>query len=206
MELTLILACYLIGSVPVAWILTKLVTGRDIRTLGSGNVGVMNTALSAARWAGILVFVCEATKGALAVWTARYLEVSDLWVGAAVVATVAGTRWSIWMHGAGGRGNTTGVAALLLLAWPAVFIGLAIWVLVRWLSHQSFLATRVWILSIPLTLFLVTRSWALSISGLGLSLIYLSTHASRTDDHTIIKQRWPSLWAFLTTPRRRIRP
>jgi glycerol-3-phosphate acyltransferase PlsY len=205
-EIFLIPACYLIGSFPVAWIVTKLVTGRDIRTLGSGNVGVMNTALNAARWAGILVFVSEAAKGALAVWTARYLEVSDLWVGAAIVATVVGTRWSIWMRGAGGRGNTTGVAALLLLAWPAVLIGLAIWCLVRCLSHQSFLATRVWILSLPITLFLVTHSWALSISGIGLSAIYLSTHASKTDDHTIIKQRWSSLWAFLTSPRRRIRP
>ncbi|MEJ2304686.1 MAG: glycerol-3-phosphate acyltransferase, partial [Anaerolineales bacterium] len=67
MEIILIAVCYLIGSIPTAWIVVKLVTGRDIRTLGSGNVGVMNTALSVTRWAGLLVFVGEAAKGALAV-------------------------------------------------------------------------------------------------------------------------------------------
>ena len=40
---------YLIGSIPVAWIVAKLVTGQDLRQMGSGNVGVMNTALSVAR-------------------------------------------------------------------------------------------------------------------------------------------------------------
>ncbi len=62
----LVLASYLIGSIPVAWILTKLVTGSDLRTLGSGNVGVMNTAASVARWAGALAFAGEAAKGAAA--------------------------------------------------------------------------------------------------------------------------------------------
>jgi glycerol-3-phosphate acyltransferase PlsY len=45
-------AGYLLGSIPIAWIVAKLVTGKDLRTLGSGNVGVMNVALSVTRWAG----------------------------------------------------------------------------------------------------------------------------------------------------------
>ena len=203
MEIGLIALCYLIGSVPIAWIVTRVVTGSDLRALGSGNVGVMNTALSVARWAGLMVLLGEATKGAVAVMLARQWGVNALVTGLAVVATVAGTRWSVWMRGAGGRGNTTGVAGLLLLAWPAVGISLAMWILVRIFTRSSFWATRVWILSLPASLGLATGSWQSLGWGSALSLIYLSTHDTATDDHNRIKDRWPNLWAFLTGPRRK---
>ena len=202
MEFVLLVLGYLVGSIPVAWIVTKLVAGRDLRTLGSGNVGVMNVALSVARWAGLLVLAGEAAKGALAVLLARRWGVSDLYLGLAVVSAVAGTRWSIWMRGAGGRGNTAGTAALLLIAWQSVVLSLAIWILVRFLARSSFLATRIWILSLPVTLGLVTASWTSVVWGSALSLIYLSAHSKQTDDHTLIKASWPTLWDFLTAPRR----
>ena len=66
----LAIAGYLLGSIPIAWMVAKLVTGKDLRTLGSGNVGVMNVALSVTRWAGLLVFLGEATKVLLAVYLA----------------------------------------------------------------------------------------------------------------------------------------
>ncbi len=64
--LAAILAGYLIGSVPVAWLVCKWITGNDIRNLGSGNVGVMNTAINVTRWAAVIVFLAEAGKGLLA--------------------------------------------------------------------------------------------------------------------------------------------
>jgi glycerol-3-phosphate acyltransferase PlsY len=179
-----------------------LVAGEDLRTLGSGNVGVMNVALSVARWAGLLVLAGEAAKGILVVLLAQHWGVSDLYQGLAVVAAVAGTHWSVWMRGAGGRGNTAGTAALLLIAWQSVALSLAIWILVRLLARSSFLATRIWLLSLPVTLGLVTASWTAAVWGSALSLIYLSAHSKQTDDHTIIKANWPTLWDFLTAPRR----
>lgn len=202
MQFVLLVLSYLVGSIPVAWIVTRLITGKDLRTLGSGNVGVMNVALSVARWAGLLVLAGEAAKGVLVVLLARRWGVSDLYLGLAVVAAVAGTHWSVWMRGAGGRGNTAGTAALLLIAWQSVVLSLAIWILVRLLARSSFLATRVWLLSLPLTLGLVTASWTSLLWGSALSLIYLSAHSKQTDDHTIIKSHWPTLWDFLTAPRR----
>ncbi|MFU8772386.1 MAG: glycerol-3-phosphate acyltransferase, partial [Anaerolineales bacterium] len=106
---------YLFGSIPIAWIVAKLLTGKDIRNVGSGNVGVMNVALNVSRWAGLLVFVGESAKGAVVVLLGRSLQLNDLYLGLGVVAAVAGTRWSIWMRGAGGRGNTTGITGILLL-------------------------------------------------------------------------------------------
>jgi glycerol-3-phosphate acyltransferase PlsY len=111
----LIAVSYLVGSIPVAWLITKFVTGQDLRRMGSGNVGVMNTGLSVARWAGLLVLMAEAAKGALAVTMARTLDGGAVTIGLADLATIIGTRWPVWLHGAGGRGNTAGLAALLLI-------------------------------------------------------------------------------------------
>ena len=78
----LISAGYLIGSVPVAWLATKLHHGKDLRTLGSGNVGVMNTMLSVHRWTGLLVFLAEIAKGLAAVRLGQVLVGSEPAVGA----------------------------------------------------------------------------------------------------------------------------
>lgn len=198
----LVVTCYLIGSIPVAWLIARLVTGKDLRQIGSGNVGVMNTALSVARWAGLVVFLAEAAKGAAAVFLARAWDGSQVAIGLAVVATVAGTRWSIWLRGAGGRGNTAGVTAILLLSWPTVVGGIVIWCLARVLTRRSFIATRILLITWPFLFGLLTQSWWNVAFGAVLSLMYLSTQDPETDDHLLIKERWPNLWDFLTGPRR----
>ena len=60
MPFAILIISYLIGSIPIAWFLTRLVTGKDLRQMGSGNVGVMNVAVSVHRWDGLLVFLGEA--------------------------------------------------------------------------------------------------------------------------------------------------
>lgn len=206
MQLGYLALFYLIGSIPVAWLMGKLAGRGDIRRWGSGNAGVMNVALNVARWAGIIVLLAEAAKGALTVYLAQRWGLSEWMVSLAVIAAVAGTRWSIWIRGSGGRGNTLGVAALLVLAWPAVVIGVAVWIAARILTRSSFWATRCWLLSLPVSLGLVTRSWPYVVMGAVLGLLYLSMHKTETDDHTILKQTWPSLWAFLITPPRGKKP
>jgi glycerol-3-phosphate acyltransferase PlsY len=198
-----LIGCYLLGSIPEAWLITKLVTGQDLRQLGSGNLGVSNTAVSVARWAGLLVFLIEAAKGIVTVLVIRTLGGSEVLVAAGVLATVVGTRWSIWLKGAGGRGNTVGIAAILLIAWPIMLVSLVIWVIVRLVTKSSFLATRIGLLLWPLIFFAVTGEWWYALFGAALALIYLQAQSPDTDDHSLIKERWPSLWAFLTSPRRK---
>ena len=198
----LALGGYLLGSIPLAWIVTRLATGKDLRSLGSGNVGVMNVALNVTRWAGLIVFLGEAAKGLLAVLLARRVSDTPLAIGITVLATVIGTRWMVWLGFAGGRGNTAGLAAMALLSWQTLLIGIGVWALVRLVSRSSFWATRISLLGWPLVFGWLTQSWTYLLFGLALSGVYLTTHRTVSDDHTIIKERWPSLWAFLTGPKR----
>lgn len=198
----LALGGYLLGSIPLAWLVTRLATGKDLRSLGSGNVGVMNVALNVTRWAGLIVFLGEAAKGLLAVLLARRVSDTPLAIGITVLATVIGTRWMVWLGFAGGRGNTAGLAAMALLSWQTLLIGIGVWALVRLVSRSSFWATRISLLGWPLVFGWLTQSWTYLLFGLALSGVYLTTHRTVSDDHTIIKERWPSLWAFLTGPKR----
>lgn len=202
MNILLITTGYLIGSIPFAWIITRFVTGNDLRKLGSGNVGVMNTALSTARWAGLLVFLLEGVKGGMAVILSRINGADDITLILTVLAVVIGTRWSIWLGGCGGRGNTAGMTALILISWQTFIALAAVWVMVRLISNQSFIATRISLMFMPLLMGAILMSWPYGLFGLALGLVYLSTQNEKTDDHIILKGRWPNLWAFIISPRR----
>jgi glycerol-3-phosphate acyltransferase PlsY len=195
-------AAYLIGSIPVAWLLSRLHTGRDLRNMGSGNVGVMNTALSVHRWAGVIVFSTEILKGVLVVLIARWLRFNDVLLGLGIVAVVTGTRWPVWLRFKGGRGNTTGLAACVLVSYESFLVILAVWALARIMVQRSFDATRLTLLMLPVSFWLVTRSWVFAFTGIALSLIYLNAQQPESDDHMLIQQRWSSFWRFLTSPPR----
>jgi glycerol-3-phosphate acyltransferase PlsY len=203
MIVVILALCYLIGSIPEAWLIAKVSTGGDLRQMGSGNLGVTNTALSVARWAGFLVFLSEGAKGLLAVTVARALGGSEMVVAAGLLMAVIGTRWSIWMGWAGGRGNTAGTAGLLLIDWRVVVIYLVLWTLIGLVSHSAFKATRFSLILWPVIFGLVLGTWWYVLFSAALSLIYLQAQQPETDDHLLIKEQWPGLLAFLTAPRRR---
>jgi len=194
---------YFIGSIPVAWIVAKLVTGQDLRQMGSGNVGVMNVGISVARWAGVLVFLAEAAKALLAITLARSWVGGDAAIGLAVLSAFAGTRWPIWLRGAGGRGNTVAATALFVISWAGALCIGALWLLVRLVTGSSFIATRVNLVMGPIVIGLLTRSWWYVLMGVVFSVLFLTAHQRATDDHLIIKKRWEGLRSFLTMPPRK---
>ena len=202
MELGILAIFYLIGSVPAAWIAGKMAGVGDIREQGSGNAGVMNVALNASRLAGLVVFLAEIGKAVITVGLARYLQLGEVLTALGVLAAVLGTRHSIWIGGKGGRGNTLIVSSLTLLSWLSALIGLLVWVTGRLVLRSSYRATRLWLLSLPVTLGLVTRSWPYALMGGVLAASFLGAHKRTTDDHTLLMESYPSLWQFLTAPRR----
>jgi glycerol-3-phosphate acyltransferase PlsY len=203
MPILLIVACYLIGSIPVAWLMGKIFAGKDLRQAGSGNVGVLNTMISVSRWAGVAVFIAEAAKGAAAVLLSRAAGANELVTGLAVLATISGTRWSIWLRGAGGRGNTAAMAALLVISWQSLACALAIYFASRVLTRSSFIAARVTLVTWPFAFGLITRSWWSVIMGAAFSLLFATTHKPDTDDHLLVKDRWGGLRKFAVLPPRK---
>lgn len=174
---------YLIGSIPIAYLITRLLTGQDIRRLGTGNAGVMNTIRQAGLPAGMLVFAGEGSKGAAAYSLGRFLANSDeRIVLISCLAALAGVNWSVLLGFSGGRGTTAGAFMCALLAWKALVLMALVWLVLYFALRDSFVATRLNILLLPATAFIVTRDWTVVAFATLAMLVLLVRHRRETDD------------------------
>jgi glycerol-3-phosphate acyltransferase PlsY len=116
-----ILLGYFLGSFPSAYIAARLKKGRDIRQVGGGNMGTLNTLREVGLVAGILVFLADVLKGTLTVLLARWLGVHPVVVFIAGVASIVGHSYPAYISFKGGRGGATAFGVLAGLApIPAV--------------------------------------------------------------------------------------
>lgn len=115
---------YLLGSIPVAFLVVRWKSRIDIRSAGSGNVGTLNSyVVTKSKWVGALVLFFDLLKGMAAVFIAPQLGAADPFLAqsAAGVAAVAGHNFPVWLGGKGGRGLATAAGVMLpLQAWSLV--------------------------------------------------------------------------------------
>jgi len=118
-----IAAAYLLGSVPMAYLVTKWSRGIDLRRYGSGNVGATNVLRQASKKLGILVIFFDMGKGALMIWLAR---ISGLAIDQQIivgVATMIGHIWPVFLGFNGGRGVLTAIGVILMFVpLPAIIL------------------------------------------------------------------------------------
>lgn len=126
---------YLIGSFPTAYLLVKKFTGQDIRKVGSGNIGAMNTARAFKNFGKgklatigfLVVLIIDMAKGALAVFLAQRLQFSGYNITLAVIFAaffvVLGHNYSIFLKFSGGRGAACLIGILLYFG----IFSLAVW-------------------------------------------------------------------------------
>lgn len=114
-EVVVLVGAYLVGSVPVAWLLARWRGGVDLRELGSGNPGTSNlfrnTSIGLALLSGPLQFA----QGLTAVLVARAVGGEGTFLDLAAVCAVAGNGWPIWLrfHGQRGIAVATGAVAAI---------------------------------------------------------------------------------------------
>ena len=137
---------YLLGAVPTAFIMGKLVKGVDIRGYGSGNVGGTNVFHHVGKgWAMLLGVFEILVKGAVPVYIGHYAlgldRSSPLLIGAPLLA-IAGHNWSVYLKFQGGRGIGVVVGSLLALS-PLLLVAFMVIAVSGWLVTRS---SGVWVL------------------------------------------------------------
>jgi glycerol-3-phosphate acyltransferase PlsY len=124
-NLLAILAGYLIGSIPFAYIFAKWRTGKDLRNEGSGNIGTLNSyEVTGSKTVGILTLIFDVLKGAVPTWVAM-LYCSDAVVLPLAVALIVGHCFPIWLKFKGGRGLATAAGITLSINWLLLILWLA---------------------------------------------------------------------------------
>src|SRR5574338_790331 len=158
----LLLASYLLGSVPFGYLAGRL-AGIDIRQTGSGNVGATNVVRVLGKRYGYPVFALDVLKGFGAVKISMLLapgrppewnspEILGIF---AAICSVLGHLYPPWLKFKGGKGVATSAGALLALTPLATMIAVAIWVVVFWTTRYVSLASVVAAIVLPFVVILV---------------------------------------------------
>lgn len=124
MTLALVLvAAYLLGSIPSSWLIVRWRTGQDIRRIGSGNPGAMNVRDHVGLRPALVVGAADIGKGAAAVGLAYLAGFGGVEAVLAGLLAVAGHGWSIFLRLDGGHGTGPTVGAIIALLPPAGLLG-----------------------------------------------------------------------------------
>ena len=150
------LLAYLLGSIPVGYLLVRVFQKQDIRTVGSGNIGATNVLRSGGKGLGLATFVLDAFKGSAAVLLGGYLGTAwmpgvprhDVEALAALFA-VLGHMFPIWLRFRGGKGVATGFGVFLVAAPLAALAAITVFFIVLGLTRYVSLASILGAASFP---------------------------------------------------------
>lgn len=125
MTITVFTIAYLLGSIPFALLVGKILYGADIRDFGSGNLGTTNSVRILGKWAGLLVLIGDVSKGIIAaslpIWL--NLDIDPIYVG---FAAVFGHCFPIFAGFRGGKAVATTFGVLLVASPNLLIIGLLV--------------------------------------------------------------------------------
>ena len=139
---------YLLGSIPVGYLLVRIFLKEDIRSVGSGNIGATNVLRSGGKGLGAATFLLDMLKGCSAVWIGGLLGsylIPDAPVRSAqalaALCAVLGHMFPVWLKLRGGKGVATGFGVFLVAAPSAALAAISVFIVVLFLSRFVSLAS-----------------------------------------------------------------
>jgi|SRR5690625_1627019 len=181
--LLLILLAYILGSIPFAVVVSRVMRLRDPRTFGSRNPGATNVLRSGNKKAAVLTLVGDVAKGwvavAIAIWAGARFGLPAVVVALCAVAVFLGHVYPVFLKFRGGKGVATALGVLLgLNPWLALATA-ATWLIVAYASRYSSLAAIASAVFAPLYFILgsnvvwpVNRSYAVAIVVISVILLF----------------------------------
>jgi acyl phosphate:glycerol-3-phosphate acyltransferase len=162
----LLLAAYLLGSIPTGYLAGRLLKGIDIREQGSGSTGATNVLRTLGKGPAALVLLIDALKGvaAIALINGYYALVETpaipaAWhpwlVAAAAFAALLGHSKSIWINFTGGKSVATGLGVLLAMSWPVGLGTLGVFAVVLVLSRIVSLGSISGAIAVPVLMIIM---------------------------------------------------
>jgi acyl phosphate:glycerol-3-phosphate acyltransferase len=174
---------YLLGSIPVGYLLVKFFRHEDIRSVGSGNIGATNVLRSGGKGLGAATFALDVIKGAAAValgaWMASILQPALPFRDAeaiAAVSAVLGHMFPVWLRFRGGKGVATACGVFSVLTPLAVPPALAIFIATVWATKYISLGSVVASVSLPAIAYLSAASSPVVIAACGASALIVMRH------------------------------
>ena len=181
-----LIAAYLLGSMPTAYIFAKVLSGVDIRAHGSGNVGATNVARTIGKVPGIIVLVIDILKGFAAVAILPLIikkifpDTGDSFNETVLVllgmAVIFGHIWTVFLKFKGGKGVATTAGAMIALS-PVIFgIAIVVWIIVFSIWKYVSLASIVAAITLPIASVITGKSFMFVVFSAVVCMIGIYTH------------------------------
>ena len=149
---------YLIGAIPVGFLIARAAGGIDIRGKGSGTIGATNVLRTLGPMPAVLTLLGDIVKGFAAVRVAEIFGPDPAWGAAGALLAIVGNCWPVFLRFRGGKGVATALGAFLALTPAAIVPAAVVWIVTvaafRYVSLASILASVTlplggWILGYP---------------------------------------------------------
>jgi acyl phosphate:glycerol-3-phosphate acyltransferase len=139
------IVAYLLGSIPVGWIVARIFFKTDIRKTGSGNIGATNALRQFGTTVGVLVLLLDMAKGIAAVLLAKGIyEMGHPLIAVCGLLAILGHVFPVWLKFKGGKGVATAAGVFIALTPWSIPIVLMIFIIIvaitRYVSLGSIVA------------------------------------------------------------------
>ena len=161
---------YLIGSIPFGFILTKIFLKKDIRDIGSGNIGATNVLRTGNKSLGYGTLFLDVIKAVIPVIYVK-LNYPD-YIFIASLCVFLGHIFPIWLKFKGGKGVATYVGILFSINLTIGFVFIGVWFFTFLISKYSSLSSLLGSLSVPIYLFFFTSQNLIFFSIMFILIIY----------------------------------
>ena len=146
---------YLMGSIPFGFILTKIFLKKDIREIGSGNIGATNVLRTGNKLVGYLTLILDILKAVTPVLYIKFFYQDFLYV--ASMCAFLGHVFPIWLKFKGGKGVATYLGILFAINLYFGIIFIVSWFITFFISKFSSLSSLIGAASIPVYLLIITK-------------------------------------------------
>ena len=145
---------YLIGSLPVAILLSKVLKKPDPRTAGSGNAGATNILRLIGKKEALIVLLGDGLKGLIAVWIGAIFGLTTFQIGLVAFAAVVGHIFPVFFKFKGGKGVATAIGGVLGCSFLAGVLAAIAWAAIAFITRYASLASIVAMILAPVFLML----------------------------------------------------
>ena len=149
----LILLSYLMGSIPFGFILTKILLKKDIREIGSGNIGATNVLRTGNKMIGYITLSLDILKAIIPLLVIKFNHPEFLFISA--LSIFLGHVFPLWLKFKGGKGVATYLGMLFCINYILGFVFIICWLIIFIISRYSSLSSLTASLAIPLYHFVI---------------------------------------------------
>ena len=168
--LTIGIISYLMGSIPFGFLLTKFFLKKDIREIGSGNIGATNALRTGNKLIGYATLIFDVIKGVLPVMYVKINYPELIYI--ASLCAFLGHVFPIWLKFKGGKGVATYVGILFVINFFLGVVFIISWITIFLISRYSSLSSLIGSLIIPIYIFFISELNSVLFFGIMFVLIF----------------------------------